>query len=188
MRLFSYIVARDYGFAPNPFNGYCTLATCKPQIRSSATVGDWVIGTGAKTRYNLVGRLIFAMRVEESFSFDAYWNDSRFACKHPVLNGSLKQLYGDNIYHREQGRWRQVDSHHSDNGGRANRRNIRRDTSVNRVLASRRFVYFGGSAPVIPKRFRPYKPTGEDICCPRQGHRVFSSRLASAFEGCGTCQ
>ncbi|MFH1865797.1 MAG: hypothetical protein ABIK85_07930, partial [Candidatus Eisenbacteria bacterium] len=39
MRLFSYIVARDYGFAPNPFCGVCTLATCKPKIRESASVG-----------------------------------------------------------------------------------------------------------------------------------------------------
>lgn len=28
MRCFSYIVARDYGFAPNPFHGFCTLANC----------------------------------------------------------------------------------------------------------------------------------------------------------------
>src|SRR5712671_5339411 len=33
MRLYSYVVARDFGFAPNPFFGVCTLATCKPDIR-----------------------------------------------------------------------------------------------------------------------------------------------------------
>ena len=33
MKLFSYVVARDFAFAPNPFHGYCTLATCKPIIR-----------------------------------------------------------------------------------------------------------------------------------------------------------
>ena len=32
MKLYSYIVARDFGFAPNPFYGFCTLATCKPKI------------------------------------------------------------------------------------------------------------------------------------------------------------
>lgn len=37
-------VARDYGFAPNPFFGVCTLATCKPRIRSVAQIGDWVVG------------------------------------------------------------------------------------------------------------------------------------------------
>ena len=49
MRLHSYVVARDYGFAPNPFFGVCTLATCKPKIRSAAKLGDWVMGTGSKT-------------------------------------------------------------------------------------------------------------------------------------------
>jgi hypothetical protein len=57
MRLFSYVVARDYGFAPNPFHRHCTLATCKPGIRARAAVGDWVIGTGAKTKYRLEGHL-----------------------------------------------------------------------------------------------------------------------------------
>jgi hypothetical protein len=181
MKLFSYVVARDYGFAPNPFYGWCTLATCKPKIRAAASVGDWVIGTGAKSKYGLAGYLIFAMQVEETCDFDAYWSDQRFSAKKPVLNGSLKQLYGDNIYHRVGGRWKQEDSHHSHAGGRANRDNIARDTSANRVLLSRRFVYFGENAPAIPKRFRPYKPTGEDICSSGQGHRVLSSKLAETF-------
>lgn len=182
MRLFSYVVARDYGFAPNPFYGWCTLATCKPRVRLSAAFGDWVIGTGPKTKYDLVGHLIFAMCVEETCDFDTYWNDSRFLPKRPILNGSLKQVYGDNIYHRERGRWKQENSHHTYVGGRSNPHNIARDTSVNRILISRRFVYFGGSAPSIPDRFRPYKPTGEDICCKGQGHRVLSAKLAEAFE------
>ena len=33
---YSYIVARDFGFAPNPFNGVLTLATCKPIVRKGA--------------------------------------------------------------------------------------------------------------------------------------------------------
>ncbi len=182
MKIFSYVVAHDYGFAPNPFYGWCTVATCKPNIRSSAAVGDWVIGTGAKKKYDLVGHLIFAMKVEETCDFDTYWNDPRFSFKKPALNGSLKQIYGDNIYHRERGRWKQEDSHHSYAGGRPNRHNIARDTSVNSVLSSNRFIYFGGNAPAMPKGFRPYKSTGEDICCPGQGHRVLSSKLAGAFE------
>ncbi len=65
LRLFSYIVARDYGFAPNPFYGFCTLATCKPRIRATANVGDWVIGTGS-TKYGLNGHIVFVMQVAES--------------------------------------------------------------------------------------------------------------------------
>jgi len=183
MRLFSYILARDYGFAPNPFYGCCTLATCKPRIRAAAMVGDWVVGTGAKTKYDLSGYLLYTMKVDEVLDFESYWTDPRFLCKRPVLNGSLKQVYGDNIYHQSGRRWVQEDSHHSLENGRQNRRNIARDTSVNRVLVARKFVYFGKAATLIPKGFRPYKRTGEDICCPGQGHRVMSHEMVAAFEG-----
>ena len=44
MKIYSYIVKRDYGFAPNPFYGYCTLATCKPVIRKHAEIGDIIQG------------------------------------------------------------------------------------------------------------------------------------------------
>ena len=48
MRLFSYVVARDYGFAPNPFYEMCTLATCKPRIRKLLSVVIGSSGQGAK--------------------------------------------------------------------------------------------------------------------------------------------
>lgn len=183
MKIYSYIVARDFGFAPNPFYGFCTLATCKPVIRAGAAVGDWIIGTGAKSRYSLAGRLIYAMQVSEVLDFDTYWNDPRFLAKRPDLNGSLKVLYGDNIYHRSGKRWVQADSHHSLERGRPNKANIAWDTGVNRLLIATKFVYWGASAPEIPKMFRPFGASGKDICCAARGHRVFGEELALAFEG-----
>jgi len=46
MDLVSYKMTHDSGFAPNPFHGYRTLATCKPGIRRSGNrrVGDLVAG------------------------------------------------------------------------------------------------------------------------------------------------
>ncbi len=181
MKLFSYIVARDFGFAPNPFFGLCTLATCKPQIRAKAAIADWIAGTGAKGKYDLAGHLVFAAKVGEVLTYDQYWSDPRFACKRPVLNGSLKQLYGDNIYHRRGSRWLQEDSHHSFEDGAPNPRNIERDTSSDRVLISRTFAYFGEAAPRIPRRFQPFAKTGESLCCTTQGHRILSEDLALAF-------
>ena len=99
MRLHSYVVARDYGFAPNPFFGVCTLATCKPIIRSVAAIGDWVMGTGSK-QWNREHHVVYAMRVTESMTFEQYWNDPRFQKKKPNLRGSKKQAFGDNIYFR----------------------------------------------------------------------------------------
>src|SRR6266851_8012960 len=102
MRIYSYVVARDYGFAPNPFFSFCTLATCKPMIRKTAQVGDWIVGTGSKT-CGLGGFLVYAVKVAETCTYDQYWEDPRFLVKRPNLRGSLKQAYGDNIYHRNPG-------------------------------------------------------------------------------------
>ncbi|MDM8000196.1 MAG: hypothetical protein QUS33_09405 [Dehalococcoidia bacterium] len=183
MKLYSYIVARDFGFAPNPFYGFCTLATCKPKIRAGASVGDWIIGTGAKSKYNFAGRLIYAMRVGEVLDFDTYWNDPRFLRKRPDLKGSLKVIYGDNIYHRQGKQWAQADSHHSFENGLPNMTNIARDTGVDRVLVGMKFVYWGKNAPVITKQFRSFRNTNEDICCKARGYRIFGDELATEFVG-----
>lgn len=183
MITYSYIVAHDYGFAPNPFGGWCTLATCKPLIRRSGSIGDWIIGTGAKTRYNLSGHLIYAMCVQEAITFEKYWDDSRFILKRPVRNGSLKQIYGDNIYHKDRrsGLWIQADSHHSYEDGRPNAANITRDTRANRVLLSKKFVYYGENAPQVPSRFRSFGSAKEDLCAKGQGQIKLSPELSRAF-------
>ncbi len=169
MRLYSYVVARDYGFAPNPFYGICTLATCKPKIRAVAQPGDWVIGTGSKED-DCQRQLVYAMKVSEIQSFDEYWNDPRFRSKRPNLSGSRKQAFGDNIYHSDGDEWAQANSHHSCSSGLPNPNNIRRDTSVDRVLIADRFAYFGAVGKVIPVRF--------DICKKGPGHRC---RFAPEF-------
>lgn len=167
MRYFSYVVARDYGFAPNPFNGYCTLATCKPRIRHSAKVGDWVFGTGSSPA-GLKENLIYAMRVTEKMTFNEYWDDQRFQTKKPLMKGcSLKKMYGDNVYHFSGRKWHQADSHHSLEGGRVNRHNLERDTSVDAVLISSDFYYFGRGAVRIPKRYLPHiVKSGPGYRCP----------------------
>jgi len=179
MRLYSYVVARDYGFAPNPFYGLCTLATCKPMIRRMAQIGDWVVGTGSK-QSNRRGHIVFAMRVTETLTFDEYWSDSRFARKRPELAGSKKQAFGDNIYHRERsGVWRQENSHHSHTDGSENPSNIANDTQTNRVLLSDDFVYWGGSGPTIARRFREFD--GLDVCAGRGYKSAFPDRLVREF-------
>ncbi|MCA1971558.1 MAG: hypothetical protein LDL44_01865 [Caenispirillum sp.] len=175
MKLYSYIIARDFGFAPNPFFGVCTLATCKPVIRQHARVGDWIVGTGSRN-YDLEGRLVFAMKVEESCSFDQYWDDPRFAMKKPNLHASLMQAVGDNIYHHgPDGNWLQEDSHHSHPGGLPNTANVEKDTQTDRVLISTTFGYWGKDAIAIPPEL--------DICHTGRGYRVnFPPRTEASFE------
>lgn len=179
MRLFSYIVARDFGFAPNPFFGTCTLATCKPIIRRVARIGDLVIGTGSSRR-GKYGFLVYVMWVTESTTFNGYWNDPRFLRKRPNLRGSKKQAFGDNIYFcDDEGQWHQEDSHHSYSGGVPNPHNIENDTQTDRVLISSDYAYWGGSGPQIPSEFRTYD--GLDICARRNHKSQFPDSLVTEF-------
>ena len=168
LRAHIYVVARDFGFAPNPFHGVCTLATCKPRIRKAALIGDWVLGVGGST-LGATGRCIFAMKVTAAVDFDAYWSDPAYFDKRPVRNGSRKMMLGDNIYHRAQdGTWIQADSHHSHPDGAPNGENIERDTGADRVLISGHFYYFGSEAPIIPAGLLSALPFRNGI-----GHRVY---------------
>ena len=51
MELYSYVIKHDSGFAANPFCGYCTLADCKPAIRRTAKVGDWIVSARYREAY-----------------------------------------------------------------------------------------------------------------------------------------
>lgn len=147
-----YVVARDFGFAPNPFHGVCTLATCKPRIRRTAKPGDWVVGMGGR-ELKATGRCIYFMKITGTMSFEEYWGSAKFKCKKPVRNGSRKLMIGDNIYHRNDhsGDWIQEDSHHSKIDGSPELSNLLVDTSADRVLYSTKFIYFGKNAPIVPK-------------------------------------
>ncbi len=157
MKLYSYVVARDFGFAPNPFYGFCTLGTCKPVIRKHAKIGDWIVGTGSKT-HEREGHIVFVMEVTEVMSFNGYWSDSRFKQKKPNLRGSKKQAFGDNIYYRSPAtcEWHQEDSHHSNQDTTPNIKNIEHDTQTDRVLISDDYIYWGGEGPKIPGKYRNF--------------------------------
>lgn len=80
----------DSGFAPNPFNGFMSLATCKPRLRKVANAGDWVAGFSGKTlkvyenresKTLGFGKLIFTMKVTEKVTFEQYSFDSKSKVK-----------------------------------------------------------------------------------------------------------
>jgi hypothetical protein len=157
MKLFSYIVTHDAGFAPNPFWGYCTLACCKPAIRRTANVGDWIVGLSSKPEY----KIIYAMQVKEILLHKDYFHDSRFVAKIPDYNaGNTKNKCGDNIYeYMSNGKYRQLPSKHSNKKNREieDKEAKKHDLSGKYVLVSKRFHYFGRNAIKLPKEFRCLK-------------------------------
>lgn len=174
LSLFTYILDHDVGFAPNPFFKVCTLAACKPKIRKRASVGDYIIGTGSARR-GRAGALIYWMYVEEVSDFDTYWSEPSFLRKRPVMNGSMLQRHGDNIYHRDlpTGQWIQEDSFHSEPRGVISVENLKRDTdATDRVLMGTDYCYWGGSGPFIPQEFSEFVHSTQGHKCKFPPERV----------------
>ena len=175
----AYIVEHDIGFAPNPFFGVCTLATCKPEIRWLATTDDWVVGIGS-TADGIRGRMVFTMQVEEAVTFDSYWEEERFQNKKPSFSGSLKQAQGDNVYHRVDGKWVQERSRHTHRNPEMTAKHKRRDTCRNRVLVSKRFVYYGADAVDLPTDFVDER--GYRVCLDGSGTPHRGLQRAKSFD------
>lgn len=154
MTLYSYIVKHDTGFAPNPFYGYCTLACCKPDIRRTAHLEDWVVGLTPKAIGN---RIVYFMKVDEILGFAEYWRDKRFKMKVPEYGSDVKKKCGDNIYEPlPDGGYRQHQSTHS-NGPREDPKTKAKDLRGERVLISETFAYFGSKALELPPELLPLR-------------------------------
>jgi hypothetical protein len=152
-KVYIYVVRYDFGFAPNPFGGVCTLACCMPVIRRTACQGDWLIGMGGRD-LKATGRCVYAMRVTGEMTFNQYWESDQYRGKRPVRNGSPKKMVGDNVYHSdpETGAWLQENCVHSQPSGQQDQPNTLHDTGTDRVLISEEFYYFGADAPEVPPK------------------------------------
>ena len=156
-RLFTYTIPVDDGAAPNPFNGMCSLAICKPSIRRVAQPDDWVAGLGSKKAPSgdLSGHLVYAMRVEEVLTLREY---ARWPQRIPNLQSvALQDRLGDCIYDFSSGTPMQRDGVHGPG-------NVETDLGGQNVLISRDFYYFGNRARKLPDDLLP-------ICHQTQGHR-----------------
>lgn len=161
-RLFSYTIPIDDGAAPNPFNGMCSLAICKPAIRRVAKPGDWIAGLGSHgaPSGNLPGRLVYAMRVDETLSLADYDKHAPLRWPHRIPNvasANLADRLGDCIYDFSSGKPVQRPGVHGS-------RNQATDLSGQNVLISKHFYYFGSRAYPLPKYLL-------SICHQAQGHR-----------------
>ena len=156
MRLCSYVVVHDTGFAPNPFWGHCTLAACTPNhMGVRLAEGDWIIGTEPAARGS---KLVYSMRVSEVLRFDEYFDARRFQKKKPNVDGDWRERCGDNIYYRDSdGRWKQSPSLYHPSAD-----DQRKDTKHPYVFVSEHFHYFGSKAVAVPEEFQV-------LAWPRQG-------------------
>lgn len=146
--LYSYVVKHDYGAAPNPFWGVCSLVICKPQIRRPATEGDWIVGTGSASSPlgDIHDHLIFAMKVTRKMpmrDYDAFCRD-RLPGKIPVWRSrDPRQRVGDAIYDFSVVPPRLRPGVHTE-------KNRERDLGGQYALLSEHFFYFGSQPIPLP--------------------------------------
>ncbi|MCB0173540.1 MAG: hypothetical protein KDJ97_23670 [Anaerolineae bacterium] len=159
MRLFSYKLKHDTGFAPNPFFGVLTLATCKPRIRKSKRVGDWIAGfTSRSLCRDAVGeeRLIYLMQITDKIPIFEYFLHPNFQNKIPDLDRKEFVYHaGDNIYKPHAGDFIQLDNKNHFPHDKV------KDLSGEFVLISTKFYYFGGKPLEISPDLRPRVPVGQ---------------------------
>lgn len=192
-RLFTYLMTHDSGFAPNPFQGVLTLATCKPGIRRTKNPGDWIAGfaSAALVRSSKElgltikpNGLVYLMRIGEVLPLAKYFEDPRFKEKKPspkISEGrDFQKGYGDNIYYRDQaGEYQQLEN------GNHGIEHKERDTSGANVLVSDTFYYFGRLCPA------PNSGWAERIRIPRgpsyYGYRNDETALSEILHHLHSC-
>lgn len=185
-RLFTYTVPFDDGAAPNPFNGLCTLAICKPAIRRVAKVGDWVAGFGSKfaPSGDLSGRLVYAMRLTEVVTMAEYDRlaSTRWPYRIPDRHSAaLQDRLGDCIYDYSNG------SPPQQRPGVHGPENAPTDLSGENVLISDDFYYFGNRAIPLSDELRPilHQTQGHKSTCNSIYFEAFTSWLRSAVSESG---
>jgi hypothetical protein len=170
-------MTHDNGFAPNPFWGELTLATCKPHIRFSKEIGDWIAGfTSRKVCGDPVGgeKLVYLMQVETKLLIAQYFSDPRYRNKIPDLQQRFQvHRVGDNIYRPVSSgkRIEQLPNEYHSCG------DSKYDLSGKFVLISSKFRYFGRAARTIPDDIRPEVPSTQHP----HGRQTHDEHRARAF-------
>lgn len=172
MILYSYCLRDDVGSAPNPFWGICTLVICKPSIRRTASVGDWVVGLGSANSPigDISCSIVYAMKVTKRLSMKEYDTFCREKLPEKIpdpKNPDFRRRVGDCIYDFSnfESSPKLRDSVHSE----ANRGT---DLAGKNALLSEHFYYFGNKPVSLPAELHP-------IIHRTQGHK---SRANSEYQ------
>lgn len=157
-RIYAYVITHDYGFAPNPYEGICTLATCKPQIRKKAMPGDWLVGS-ASTTSGLGNSIVYAAKIDRVCTMEEYGCLPEFERKRPSIAGTPHRRHGDNIYYFDDGNWQmRRNPHHS-------QLHREHDLSGQNVLIAETFWYFGTNPQPLPTELLPIIKKGPGHKC-----------------------
>jgi len=143
---YGYKMTDDTGFAPCVTESCLSLACCMTSVRKRAQKGSWIAGFGGVALG--LGKLIYLMQVEGVMTFDKYF-------RRHEQKGRL-----DNVYFLKNGKYQQIPTARCHKAPS----DWEHDTSVDRILIARRFVYFGSSKVEVPSRFHDFIPHARSYC------------------------
>ena len=202
MKLYTYIVATDTGFAPNPFHGFLTHACCKARIQKaigrelnktkngnhSEKEENWIVGLSPRDR-GRGNKIIYIMKVEKAVLFDDYFKTKMYGCKKPnVESGSLIDRCGDNIYQPlGHGKHIQLPSMHSldpkKGDWREDKDQMTEDLGGEYVLISRHFFYFGSKPLDLPPNLQELI-VGRNYRCNFKNEHEVHAKFMNFVHGC----
>ncbi len=167
MTLYSYCIPVDDGAAPNPFGGVCTLTICKPVIRRTAQIGDWIIATGSKNSPigNISKKVVYIMKVTKKLTLEKYdeYCQEILQKKIPNIRSSdYRRQVGDCIYDYGNNVIKLRPGVHG-------KSNVAVDLGGCYSLLSDNFYYFGDNPIDLPEELYPIIKSG-------QGHRSKSNQ------------
>lgn len=169
-KYYFYKLTVDDGGAPCVENGLLSLAICKPYIRQTAAIGNYVFGFAAKCLYE-DNRLVYVARITDSLRDGEYYRRDEFSGRSDCIYRWDNGVY--RVRQRAKFHGSQADLQH-DLGTPPEYRRAN-------VLISNHFRYFGGSLPEHYKHQFPQLRQAIDSL--RQGHRVLhSARLRDNLE------
>ena len=128
MTIFRYVLRYNTGLAPCFQFGLFSLALCKPNIRKSAKVGDWLLGYASTKGGREKNRLLYAAKITKIVTMGVYMG------REPARADQIYSRDGAGKF-QHNGR----SEHHKTAEAQT------RDWSCNRVLLSKKFRYFGDS-------------------------------------------
>lgn len=210
--LYSYVVATDSGFAPNPYFGVCTLACCKPALRRAigrkllrrtglADVnqlrrsqpdqvrrqGIWIVGlAGSRLTDRPYRSVVFVMQVTEVLDFESYFED--YPRKRPIRTTATSAAdaawHGDAIYTgNDPATAHQVTPCAHSRGHAEDPVAMRHDLGGRYVLVSDHFIYFGAAAQYLELESELHHGRGHRATHSAETLAEFESQLNGPWRG-----
>jgi hypothetical protein len=131
MNVYRYVIVTDNGLAPCIDDGLLTLCVCKPMIRLSANVNDWIIAFGSKRTFGPERQLVYAAKITKKCPMVDYIEIGKNRLD------SLYELKDGELQHNGS-------SHHRKCSNQKN------DLKGKYCLISENFWYFGKNALPLP--------------------------------------